>query len=159
MASSSNYRPLQTLIVFCLVVLGLLGLMALTGSWVPRLGLDLRGGTTITLTARAQDGGTVPRENLEMARTIIQSRVDSMGVGESSVTVQGNDKIEVAVPNVDSEELVRLVGSTARLSFPGDRGATHPKRHACSERDHRLSGYHRDSCGFARRGERHCRTD
>ncbi len=117
MASSSNYRPLQTLIVFCLVVLGLLGLMALTGSWVPRLGLDLRGGTTITLTARAQDGGTVPRENLEMARTIIQSRVDSMGVGESSVTVQGNDKIEVAVPNVDSEELVRLVGSTARLSF------------------------------------------
>ena len=51
MASSSNYRPLQTLIVFCLVVLGLLGLMALTGSWVPRLGLDLRGGTTITLTA------------------------------------------------------------------------------------------------------------
>ena len=117
MASSSSYRPARTLVIFFLVVLGLFGLMAITQSWTPRLGLDLRGGTTITLTARTPDGTTVPRENLEMARTIIQNRVDSLGVGEASVTVQGNDKIEVAVPNISSDSLVELVGSTARLSF------------------------------------------
>ncbi|MGI5952652.1 MAG: protein translocase subunit SecD, partial [Brooklawnia sp.] len=116
-SSTSTYRPERTLIGFGLAVIMLVGLMALSGSWTPRLGLDLRGGTTITLTARSEDGSAVPRENLETARTIIQNRVDSLGVGEASVTVQGNDKIEVAVPNVSSEELVALVGTTAKLSF------------------------------------------
>ena len=106
--STSTFRPERTLIGFAIVVAMLFALMALTGTWTPRLGLDLRGGTTITLTARTSDGSTVPRENLETARNIIQNRVDSLGVGESSVTIQGNDKIEVAVPNVSSDELVEL---------------------------------------------------
>ncbi len=117
MASTNTSRPGRTLIGFGVVVAMLLALMALTGTWTPRLGLDLRGGTTITLTARSVDGATVPRENLETARTIIQNRVDSLGVGEASVAIQGNDQIEVAVPNVSSDELVALVGTTARLSF------------------------------------------
>ena len=115
--STSTFRPERTLIGFAIVVAMLFALMALTGTWTPRLGLDLRGGTTITLTARTSDGSTVPRENLETARNIIQNRVDSLGVGESSVTIQGNDKIEVAVPNVSSDELVELVGTTAKLAF------------------------------------------
>lgn len=115
--STNTYRPGRTLIGFGIVVAMLIGLMALTSTWLPRLGLDLRGGTTITLTARTSDGSTVPRENLETARQIIQNRVDSLGVGEASVTIQGNDKIEVAVPNISSDELVELVGTTARLSF------------------------------------------
>lgn len=114
---NTSYRPTRTLMAFGIAVVMLVGLMALSGSWVPRLGLDLRGGTTITLTARSEDGAAVPRENLETARTIIQNRVDSLGVGEASVTVQGNDKIEVAVPNISSDELVALVGTTAKLAF------------------------------------------
>ena len=119
MASSNttDYRPGRVLIGFGSMVALLVILMAIAGTWVPRLGLDLRGGTTITLTARSSDGSGVPQENLEMARTIIQNRVDSLGVGEASVTVQGNDQIEVAVPNVSSDELVELVGTTARLNF------------------------------------------
>ena len=115
--SNPTQSASRTLIGFGVVVAMLFGLMALTGTWVPRLGLDLRGGTTITLTARTSDGTSPPRENLEMARTIIQQRVDSLGVGEASVTVQGNDQIEVAAPNVSSDELVALVGTTARLNF------------------------------------------
>lgn len=115
--STSTFKPGRTLIGFVIVVAMLFGLMALTGTWTPRLGLDLRGGTTITLTARTEDGSTVPRENLETARGIIQNRVDSLGVGESSVTIQGNDKIEVAVPSMGSDELVELVGATAKLAF------------------------------------------
>lgn len=117
-STSNSYRPGRTVIVFAVVVLCLYILMAVTHSWTPRLGLDLRGGTTITLTARSADGSsTVPRENLETARTIIQNRVDSLGVGEASVTIQGDNQIEVAVPNVNSDELVELVGTTARLNF------------------------------------------
>ena len=115
--SNPTQSAARTLVGFGVVVAMLFGLMALTGTWVPRLGLDLRGGTTITLTARTSDGNSPPRENLETARTIIQQRVDSLGVGEASVTVQGNDQIEVAAPNVNSDELVALVGATARLNF------------------------------------------
>ena len=115
--SNPTQSAARTLVGFGVVVAMLFGLMALTGTWVPRLGLDLRGGTTITLTARTSDGSSPPRENLETARTIIQQRVDSLGVGEASVTVQGNDQIEVAAPNASSDELVALVGATARLNF------------------------------------------
>lgn len=114
---NSDYRPGRTLSAFCLVVIFLIVLMAVSQTWYPRLGLDLRGGTTITLTARSADGSQVPTENLETARTIIQNRVDSLGVGEATVAIQGDDQIEVAVPNVNSDELIKLVGTTARLGF------------------------------------------
>lgn len=94
------------------------GLMALAGTWTPRLGLDLRGGTTITLTARPTDGSSsIPGEKLEEARRIIQQRVDGLGVGEAVVTTQGDQHIEIAVPGVQQDELVRMVGTTAQLAF------------------------------------------
>lgn len=121
MAASNRNKhthPGRRLIVFALVIVFLYGLMGLTKTWTPRLGLDLRGGTTITLTARNNSDGSAPsKENLETARSIIQKRVDALGVGESSVTVQGDRQIEVAVPNVSSDELVSLVGTTAQLGF------------------------------------------
>lgn len=121
MAASNRNKhthPGRRLIVFALVIVFLYGLMGLTKTWTPRLGLDLRGGTTITLTARNNSDGSAPsKDNLETARSIIQKRVDALGVGESSVTVQGDRQIEVAVPNVSSDELVSLVGTTAQLGF------------------------------------------
>src|SRR5688572_2819944 len=92
--------------------------MAVSGTWTPKLGLDLRGGTTITLTATNTTGtGTVDPNSLQLAKTIIQSRVDSLGVGESEVTTAGDNQIIVTVPNVQQDELVRLVGQTAVLRF------------------------------------------
>jgi len=80
-------HPGRTLIIFGLVVAALYGLMAISNNWTPKLGLDLQGGTTITLTAENTDGtGQVDPNSLELARTIIQSRVDSLGVGETEVT-------------------------------------------------------------------------
>ncbi|HSN44216.1 MAG TPA: protein translocase subunit SecD [Propionibacteriaceae bacterium] len=92
--------------------------MAVANTWTPRLGLDLRGGTTITLTARNSTGsGSVSPDSLELARTIIQQRVDGLGVGEAEVATQGTEHIVVTVPNVQQDELVRLVGRTAQLAF------------------------------------------
>ncbi len=123
--STSHPRPARTLVIF-LSVLGLMfaGMAALK-SWTPKLGLDLRGGTTITLTARNSTGsGTVDQSSLELARQIIQRRVDSLGVGESSVTVSGSKQIVIAVPNVNRDQLVRMVGQTAQLQFRPVLGAT-----------------------------------
>jgi preprotein translocase subunit SecD len=100
------------------LVAGLITLMAVSGTWTPKLGLDLRGGTTITLTAKNTSGtGAVDPNSLQLAKTIIQSRVDSLGVGESEVTTSGDNQIVVTVPNVQQDELVRLVGQTAVLRF------------------------------------------
>ena len=111
-------HPGRTLIIFGLFVAALYGLMAISNNWTPKLGLDLQGGTTITLTAQNTDGtGQIDPNSLELARTIIQSRVDSLGVGETEVTTSGDRQIIVSVPNVQQDELVRLVGQTAVLRF------------------------------------------
>lgn len=100
------------------ITAALFGIMAIAGVWAPRLGLDLRGGTTITLTAsNATGGGSVDATKLEEARRIIQQRVDGMGVGEAVVTTQGDQHIIVSVPNIQRDELVNLVGTTASLTF------------------------------------------
>ncbi len=92
--------------------------MALSRTWTPRLGLDLSGGSTITLTAsNITGGGAIDQASLQQARTIIQQRVDSLGVGEASVTTSGNNQITVSAPNVQSDELVAMVGQTAQLEF------------------------------------------
>ena len=117
MATTTGH-PGRTLIVLAVLVAGLITLMAVSGTWTPKLGLDLRGGTTITLTASNTTGtGTVDPNSLQLAKTIIQSRVDSLGVGESEVTTSGDNQIIVTVPNVQQDELVRLVGQTAVLRF------------------------------------------
>ena len=117
MATTTGH-PGRILIVLAVLVAGLITLMAVSGTWTPKLGLDLRGGTTITLTARNTTGtGAVDPNSLQLAKTIIQSRVDSLGVGESEVTTSGDNQLIVTVPNVQQDELVRLVGQTAVLRF------------------------------------------
>lgn len=108
----------MTLISFLVVVVILIAIMAFSHTWTPKLGLDLRGGTTITLTAINSTGsGAVDQASLEQARTIIEQRVNSLGVGESSVTTTGNNQIQVSAPNVQGDDLVAMVGQTAQLEF------------------------------------------
>jgi len=111
-------HPLRTLVACFIVIAVLYGVMAATKSWAPRLGLDLSGGTTITLTARNVSGkGGVSASSLDQARTIIQQRVDGLGVGESQVTTAGGNQIIVSAPNVQRDELIQQVGQTAELRF------------------------------------------
>src|SRR5215210_5900770 len=108
--ASPHGHPGRVLIGLAVVIAGLYGLMALSSNWTPKLGLDLRGGTTITPTAENTTGtGAVDPNSLELARGIIQNRVDSLGVGESEVTTAGDRQIVVSVPNVQQDELVKLV--------------------------------------------------
>lgn len=112
--SSRKPRPGLTITAF-LVVIGLMyTLMAATSTWTPKLGLDLQGGMTITLTATNRN---VPAESLETAKNIMQQRVDGLGVGEASVSTSGDRNIIVSAPNVQRDDLVDLVGATAQLGF------------------------------------------
>ncbi len=112
--TAKRRRPAVVLTVFLLIIAGLFVIMAVTRTWSPKLGLDLQGGQTITLSATNK---SVPMESLELARDIIQQRVDGLGVGEASVAIQGDRNIVVSAPNVDRDDLAELVGATAQLAF------------------------------------------
>src|SRR3954463_5750506 len=82
----------------------------------PQLGLDLRGGTTVTLTARTPDGKAPAKADLELARQIIEQRVNGLGVAEAEVVTEGDSNIIISVPG-DNGDQARQLGATAQLRF------------------------------------------
>lgn len=105
--------PGRTLVAFFVSTAVLFGLVALAGSWTPQLGLDLQGGTSITLRAE----GDPSEESLEEARKIIDDRVNGSGVAEAEVTTQGGQDIVVEVPGENRRDLLDTVQRTAQLRF------------------------------------------
>jgi preprotein translocase subunit SecD len=80
-----------------------------------REGLDLQGGLQVLLEADMRDASPA---DLDQAASIIQNRVDTLGVVEPLVQTQGSDKIVVELPGVTDPDLaVRTVGETALLEF------------------------------------------
>lgn len=121
-ASAGKNRPVRTLSITVLVTLALYALAFVIGATSFNLGLDLRGGTSVTLQPRLQEGqsGTVSAEAIDQAVSIIRQRVDSLGVAESEVAAQGtgaNRQIVISVPGATGRRIVDLVGQTAELRF------------------------------------------
>ena len=116
MASSSTpVHPYRYLALFLALLLGLYLLVFLTGNKEakPKLGIDLQGGTRVTLTARTPDGSKPTRDALDQALQIISSRVNGLGVSGSEVVIDG-DNLVITVPGNDGTE-ARNLGQTARL--------------------------------------------
>jgi preprotein translocase subunit SecD len=101
-----------------LAIVGILyGLIYFTGDTrTPQLGLDLRGGTTVTLTARTPDGQAPAQEDLELARQVSEQRVNGLGVAEAEVVTEGDSNIVISVPGDDGDQ-ARELGQTALLRF------------------------------------------
>ncbi|HET9416924.1 MAG TPA: hypothetical protein VFP30_05210, partial [Candidatus Limnocylindria bacterium] len=81
------------------------------------LGLDLKGGSRVTLEVVPQPGQEVTDEDLELTRDILERRVAGIGVTEpqvrSEIAGDGSRRIVVEVPGVSDEAQLRdLVGST-----------------------------------------------
>jgi preprotein translocase subunit SecD len=103
------------------ILAGLAGTALIQGTTSVRLGLDLRGGTSVTLQPRASnDSNKITSESIDQAVEIIRQRVNSLGVAESEVTAQGsgtNRQIVISVPGDSGRRVVDLVGQTAELRF------------------------------------------
>jgi len=115
-------RPARPLAVLALVLLALIALVFVQSATAVRLGLDLRGGTSVTLQPRIAPGesGKVTNEAIDQAVSIIRQRVNSLGVAESEVAAQGsgtNRQIVISVPGDTGRRVVELVGQTAELRF------------------------------------------
>jgi preprotein translocase subunit SecD len=114
-SSSTPVHPYRYLALFLALLVGLYLLVFLTGNKEakPKLGIDLQGGTRVTLTARTPDGSKPTRDALDQALQIISSRVNGLGVSGSEVVIDG-DNLVITVPGNDSSE-ARNLGQTARL--------------------------------------------
>ena len=116
MASSSTpVHPARYLALFLVMLIGAFLLVFLTGDKQPdpKLGIDLQGGTRVTLTARTPDGSPPSRDALNQAQQIISARVDGLGVSGSEVIIDGQNLV-ITVPGNDTSE-ARNLGQTARL--------------------------------------------
>jgi protein-export membrane protein SecD len=80
----------------------------------PHLGLDLRGGLSVVLTAK----GRVDKARLEETVNIISNRVNSIGAQEPDISTAGNDNIIVQLPGIkDPQRALQIIGTTAQLRF------------------------------------------
>ena len=88
-----------------------------TGHTTPKLGLDLQGGTTVTLNPRLAHGQGKPDTGaINQAVDVIRNRVNGLGVAGANVVRAGN-RIEISVPGKGREQVLNLVGTTAELRF------------------------------------------
>ncbi|AFJ36270.1 protein translocase subunit SecD [Mycobacterium sp. MOTT36Y] len=135
-SSSAPVHPARYLSVFLVLLIGVYLLVFLTGDKraAPKLGIDLQGGTRVTLTARTPDGSRPSREALAQAQQIIGARVNGLGVSGSEVVVDG-DNLIITVPGNDGNE-ARNLGQTARLyirpvlnSMPAQSAEPKPPAH------------------------------
>ena len=115
----SQAKPGRTLAILAVVLVAFSALAFIQNDKV-KLGLDLRGGTSVTLQPRVAKGGSVSSAAIAQAVAIIRQRVNSLGVAESQVTAQGtgnNQQIVISVPGDTGTRIVDLVGQTAELRF------------------------------------------
>lgn len=79
-----------------------------------KLGLDLRGGTSVVLQAQ----GKIEPDTMSKVKNIIERRVNSIGVAEPVIQLSGNDKLIVELAGIkDPQKAIELIGTTAKLEF------------------------------------------
>ncbi|WP_189859045.1 protein translocase subunit SecD [Streptomyces poonensis] len=119
-SASAQSRPGRALALILIALVALTGGMFLSGHTTPRLGIDLAGGTSITLTAVSEPGqaNAINKTNMDTAVEIMERRVNGLGVSEAEVQTQGRENIIVNIPKgTNSAQAREQVGTTAKLYF------------------------------------------
>ncbi|SHM51054.1 protein translocase subunit SecD [Actinacidiphila paucisporea] len=117
-SSGSQGYPERALAVILIALVAMTGGMFLSGDTTPRLGIDLAGGVSITLTAKPNQGSAVTKANMNTAVSIINNRVNGLGVSEAEVQTEGSKNIIVNIPKgTNAEQAEKQVGTTAQMFF------------------------------------------
>jgi preprotein translocase subunit SecD len=92
---------------------------ALLSSFGLRLGLDLRGGSQLTLQVLPAGSITrVEKEQLEAVKDVLERRINGLGVAESTLQTVGNDQLVLQLPGEqDPSRAAKVLGTTALLEF------------------------------------------
>jgi preprotein translocase subunit SecD len=118
MGSRRNNLIILGLVVVLLGVAAYLIFIRQPVAQATKLGLDLEGGVSVLLEGYQTDGSQVTREEMEQAVEVIRQRVDSLGVTEPEIQIQGQDQVAVNIPGItDADRAVEVIGRTAQLGF------------------------------------------
>lgn len=110
--AARTWRPGRTLGIFLIVIALMYGLSAIAGSWKPRLGLDLAGGTMYTLVPY----GHPSSDQLQNAVGIIRQRVNGNGVSEAQVSTTGSNVV-VKIPGPLQANMEASIARQAQMRF------------------------------------------
>lgn len=119
-SASAQSKPGRALALILIAIAALTGGMFASGHTTPRLGIDLAGGTSITLEAENEPGqpNAINKTNMDTAVDIMNRRVNGLGVTEAEVQTQGDRNIIVNIPKgTNSKQAREQVGTTAKLYF------------------------------------------
>jgi SecD/SecF fusion protein len=109
-------------IVLGLAIASLIVIVGVPGTSVKpkktRLGLDLKGGVELTYLGLPTAQSKVTPESLERAITIMEKRINQLGVAQPEIQRTGANQIDVALPDVSNAQRAQeQVGRTAQMFF------------------------------------------
>lgn len=89
---------------------------------VMKFGLDINGGVYVVMEADKEDIADLSSQELaevmEQTRTVLNNRVNAMGISEATVSLEGNNRLRVEMPGVeDAQEAIDQIGRTAQMQF------------------------------------------
>lgn len=83
-----------------------------------KLGLDLKGGVYAVLEAKDEGQAKLDDEAMDRLVTVLDKRINGLGVAESVVQKTGSNRVIIELPGVkDPEEAVKMIGKTALMEF------------------------------------------
>ena len=104
-------------VILCILVVGICFLSVPLFKSL-KFGLDLQGGFEILYKASSIDGSKMNSEKLTATYKTLVKRIDSLGVSEPEIIIEGNDRIRVKLAGVkNSEEARTQLSTVATLSF------------------------------------------
>lgn len=90
-----------------------------------RQGLDLQGGTHVVLEAEDTDVAQVNDDAMNRVVTIMEKRVNALGLTEPIIQREGARRVIIELPGVkDPDAAIKTIGKTAMLEFKDEEGNT-----------------------------------
>jgi SecD/SecF fusion protein len=122
-----TFRKILAVFIVLCIVFGWLVTVTGLGPITPlkdrmSLGLDIKGGVYVVMEANEKDiqgmSDEEIRDAMEQTQTVIENRINANGLGEPTITIEGQNRLRVEIPEVeDPEEAIELIGKTAKLEF------------------------------------------
>ncbi|PHX88403.1 MAG: protein translocase subunit SecD [Synechococcus sp. Baikal-G1] len=111
---------------FALILALAIAAGALLASFPLQLGLDLRGGSQLTLQVLPSGRvKTVEKEQLDAVKDVLERRINGLGVAESTLQTVGSDQLVLQLPGEqDPSRAAKVLGTTALLEFRVQKAGT-----------------------------------
>jgi preprotein translocase subunit SecD len=111
---------------FALILALAIAAGAVLASFPLQLGLDLKGGSQLTL--QVLPAGAVKQvksEQLEAVKDVLDRRINGLGVAESTLQTVGDDQLVLQLPGEqDPSRAAKVLGTTALLEFRAQKPGT-----------------------------------